>query len=277
MIYHPGKTIRMGRLLDAETHRTVIVAIDHGLGGVASGIEHLEMTLPKIIAGNPDAIIMSTGVAKRFQHLFYGRGKPSIIVTVDYGGGSTLPGKGGRGEDYRLIASVEDSLKIGADAVKMVLVFGRENLKIHTDNIQFVADIARQCEQWRVPLLLEPVLWGKTITDEDRKDPHILKHICRIGFELGADILKVPYMGNVETFREAAEICPLPIVILGGAKMATERDALGIVAEALESGAIGVAFGRNVFQHPNPTAMIHALRQIIHEKASVDDAMTQLS
>jgi hypothetical protein len=164
MIHHPGKTIRIGRLLDAESNRTVIVAIDHGLGGAASGIEHLEKALEKIIAGNPEAIIMSAGVAKRFQHLLCGKSKPSIIVTVDYGSGSTLPSKGSRGEDYRLIVNVEDALKIGADAMKMVLVFGREDVKIHADNIQAVATIASQCEQWRVPLLLEPVLWGKTVT-----------------------------------------------------------------------------------------------------------------
>jgi DhnA family fructose-bisphosphate aldolase class Ia len=113
-------------------------------------------------------------------------------------------------------------------------------------------------------------------TAEDRENPQILKHICRIGFELGADILKVPYTGDVETFREAVDICPLPIVILGGAKMATERDALVTVAEAIEAGAIGVAFGRNVFQHPNPTGMIKALRKVIHERTSVDDALTLL-
>ena len=276
MIHHPGKTIRMGRLLNAESKRTVIVAIDHGLGGAASGIEHLEQALEKIIAGNPEAIIMSAGVAKRFQHLLCGKGKPSIIVTVDHGSGSTLPSKSSRGEDYRLIVNVEDALKIGADAVKMVLVFGRKNVKIHADNIQAVATIASRCEQWRVPLLLEPVLWGKTVTAEDRENPQILKHICRIGFELGADILKVPYTGDVKTFREAVDICPLPIVILGGAKMATEHDALVTVAGAIEAGAIGVAFGRNVFQHPNPTGMIKALRKVIHEQASIDNALTLL-
>jgi len=276
MIHHPGKTIRIGRLLDSESNRTVIVAIDHGLGGAASGIEYIEKSLEKIIAGNPEAIIMSAGVAKRFQYLLCGKSKPSIIITVDYGSGSTLPSKGSRGEDYRLIVSVEDSLKIGADAVKMVLVFGREEVKIHADNIQAVATIASQCEQWRVPLLLEPVLWGKTVTAEDRENPQILKHICRIGFELGADILKVPYTGDIETFREAVDICPLPIVILGGAKMATERDALVTAAGAIEAGAIGVAFGRNVFQHPNPTGMIKALRKVIHEKTSVDEALTLL-
>ncbi|MFQ6043480.1 MAG: class I fructose-bisphosphate aldolase [Candidatus Poribacteria bacterium] len=276
MIHHPGKTIRMGRLLDAESNRTLIVAIDHGLGGAASGIENLEQALEKIIAGNPEAIIMSAGVAKRFQYLLCGKGKPSIIVTVDHGSGSTLPSKGSRGEDYRLIVSVEDALKIGADAVKMVLVFGREDVKIHADNIQFVAQIASQCEQWRVPLLLEPVLWGKTVTAEDRENPQILKHICRIGFELGADILKVPYTGDVKTFREIVDICPLPIVILGGAKMATERDVLVTAAGVIEAGAIGIAFGRNIFQHPNPTGMIRALRKVIHEEANIDDALKML-
>ncbi len=268
-----GKIIRMGQLIDAEFQHTVIVAIDHGLGGAAPGIDNLEPALEKIIAGKPDAIIMSMGVAKRFQHLLSGRGKPSIIITVDRRFGATLPGKSSQGEAYRLTVDVEDALLIGASAVKMVMSYGREDVEVHTDNAEAVAEVARQCDQWRVPFILEPVLWGGLVTEADRNNRDILKHICRMGFEVGADILKIHYTGDVPTFREVVETCPIPIVILGGAKMDTERDVLMTATGGMEAGAIGVAFGRNVFQHADPTGMIRALRQVVHEGASVEAAL----
>ena len=268
-----GKIIRMGQLVNAESEYTVTVAIDHGLGGMVDGIDNLEPALEKIIAAKPDAIIMSMGVAKRFGHLFSGRGKPSIIITVDRRLGSTLPGHSDRGEEYRLLVNVEDALLIGAAAVKMVMIYGRSTLAVHADNVVAVTEIARQCDQYRVPLLLEPVLWGKLATEADKENLDILKHICRMGFEWGADILKINYTGDVATFREVVETCPIPIVILGGSKMGTERDVLMTVAGAMEAGATGVAFGRNVFQHPNPTGIIGALRQLVHEGASVESAL----
>ena len=272
-----GKIIRMGQLIDAESQHTVIVAIDHGLGGAVPGIDNLEPTLEKIIAGKPDAIIMSLGVAKRFQYLFSGRGKPSIIITVDRRLGSTLPGKASRGEAYRLITDVEDALLIGASAVKMVMIYGRKDVAVHADNVQAVTEVARQCDQYKVPFLLEPVLWGNLATDADRNNPEIFKHICRMGFEWGADILKINYTGDITTFREVVETCPIPIVILGGSKMETKQDVLATVAGAMEAGAIGVAFGRNVFQHSHPIGMIRALRRVVHEGASVEEALADSS
>jgi len=278
-----GKTIRLGQLIDAASGRTVIVAVDHGLGGVPDGLAHLESALEKIIAGQPDGIIASIGVAKRFQHLFCGRGKPALIVTVDRRFGATLPGHTSRGEAYRLAVTVEDALLVGASAVKMVMIYGREDLSVHAENAQAVSEVVRQCDRWRVPLLLEPVLWGSLVTEADRHSITALKHICRMGFEAGADVLKAHYPGNVAAFREVVEACPVPVVILGGAKMDTERDVLTTAAGAIEAGSIGVAFGRNVFQHPDhhaslvagPTGMIQALRRVVHNGASVESALSE--
>lgn len=268
-----GKTVRMGQLINVESQHTVTVAIDHGLGGMVEGIDNLEPALEKIIAAEPDAIIMSMGVAKRFGHLFSGRGKPSIIITVDRRLSSTLPGHSDRGEEYRLLVNVEDALLIGATAVKMVMIYGRSTLPVHAANVEAVATIARQCDRYQVPLLLEPVLWGKLATEADKANLNVLKHICRMGFEWGADILKTNYTGDAATFRNVVKTCPIPIVILGGSKMDTEGAVLTTAAGAMKAGAIGVAFGRNIFQHPDPTAIIGALRQIVHEGASVKLAL----
>jgi len=259
-----GKAIRLGHLFDARSGRTVIVPIDHGIGGAVPGIADLERDLPALIAGEPDALIVSAGVVRRMAAHFHGRGRPGVIIAVDTVGGSTLPGRPSRGETHRLLVHAEQALRLGADALKVLLVFGRESAAVHADNVEHVAALARECEAWGLPLLVEPVLWGQTVTDEDRANPDLLRHLARIGVELGADFLKIPYPGAPDTFRPIVETCPVPIVILGGPKMGTVQDVLDTAAGAVAAGAAGVAFGRNVFQQPDPAAVIRGLREVVH-------------
>jgi class I fructose-bisphosphate aldolase len=157
----------------------------------------------------------------------------------------------------------------------MLLIFGRESLEAHTENLHQVAAVAHACEAWGMPLLVEPVVWGRTATDEERRSPQVLRHICRIAVELGADVLKVGYPGDAAAFREIVAEIPVPVVILGGPRMERPRDVVATAAGAVEAGAAGLAFGRNVFQAADPTAMLRALRQVVHEGRTVDEAMLE--
>ena len=112
-----------------------------------------------------------------------------------------------------------------------------------------------------MPLLVEPVVRGATATDEERRSPQVLRHICRIGVELGADVLKVAYPGDPEAFRGIVAELPVPVVVLGGPRMESPRDVLAAAASAVAAGAAGLAFGRNVFQAPDPPALLRALRR----------------
>ena len=261
-----GKQIRLGHLLDPKSHRTVIIAIDHGLGGVPTGLEAIRPRLERILEGEPDGLILSAGLARSMTSLLSGRGKPALIITVDRPLRGTLPGKTATVEEYRLIVPVEDAVRLGADAVKMVMIYGREDLGIHAANVEAVAQVASECERWGIPLLLEPVLWGPLATEEDRQSLAILQHICRMGWEMGADMLKIPYIA--QGFQEVVEMSPIPIVILGGAKTETEEEMFAMVRGAMAAGASGIAFGRNVFQREDPAWVIQKLREIVHGRTS---------
>jgi class I fructose-bisphosphate aldolase len=263
-----GKAVRLGRLFDRESRRAIIVAVDHGIGGAPAGLEHFVRDLGPIVAAGPEALILTPGGAKMASPLLAARGAPALMVAIDAACSATFPGGPRCGESYRVHTTVEEALRLGADALKMLLIFGRENLAVHAENLHQVAATAHACERWGVPLLVEPVVWGAAAGEEERRSPRVLRHICRIAVELGADLLKVTYPGDPQAFREIAAEIPVPVVILGGPRMETREEVLRVVAEAVGAGAAGLAFGRNIFQADDPPALLHALRGVVHHGAT---------
>ena len=142
------------------------------------------------------------------------------------------------------------------------MIYGRDSARVHADNVRAVAQVASECERQGIPLILEPVLWGEHATDEHRNDPEILAHMCRMSVEAGADLLKVHHVDN--GFGQVVHETAVPIVILGGAKTETDDEMLDIVGSAMDDGARGIAFGRNVFQREDPAAVIRELRKVVH-------------
>lgn len=270
-----GKTVRLSRLFDARSGRSVTVAVDHGIGGVPTGLERPREALAALLAGEPDGLILTPGLLKSCADLFAGRGRPALFAAADVAVGATFPGGPGGGEEYRLMAGVEELLRLGADGVKVLLIFGRESAAGHADNVERVAAVARACEAWGVPLMVEPVLWGRTIPDGERAHPRRIQSIARIAVELGADLLKVPYPDDADAFRALVEASPVPVLILGGPRAETERELLEGVAAALAAGARGVAFGRNVFQQRHPAGMVRALRALAHEGVAVEELVAR--
>ena len=94
-----------------------------------------------------------------------------------------------------------------------------------------------------------------------------------VGVELGADIVKVPYTGDMESFSDVVSSCCVPVVIAGGERMDSTRDVLQMVHDAIKAGGAGISMGRNVFQHPNRIQLVRALRAIVHENATVEEAL----
>jgi DhnA family fructose-bisphosphate aldolase class Ia len=96
---------------------------------------------------------------------------------------------------------------------------------------------------------------------------------CRIGFEHGADVIKTYATGSAESFRKVTGSCPVPVMIAGGPKMDGSRAVLQVVRDTLDAGGRGVVFGRNIWQSPEPGTMVRALRHVIHEDGTVDEAL----
>jgi len=243
--------------------RVLIVAFDHGLiSGPTKGMEQPRATLEKIIAGGADAILTSYGVATRFAVTLAPLG---LILRLD-GGGTSL-GEMGPGAQFY---TVEDALRLGADAVAISAFPGGAN---EVDTLHRMAQVVGRAHPWGLPVMGEMVPGGFDSAPEFRTAASIAL-AARVAAELGVDWVKIPY---AEGFGYVHETCYVPAVILGGAKKGSERLMLEDIRKALDAGAQGVAIGRNIFQADDPRAMTAAIVALIHEDASVDDAMVILT
>ncbi|MCS7365416.1 MAG: 2-amino-3,7-dideoxy-D-threo-hept-6-ulosonate synthase [archaeon GB-1867-035] len=255
---------RLSRILGREKG-VIIVAMDHGnFAGPMVGIVSIGETIRRIINEKFNAIILCPGMAKLYADLIGTHGK-SLILRVD--GARTIYGKG----VTRQITEIEDALRIGADAVIAMGYIGGEE---EGESLETLSEIALSCREWNVPLLAE-MLPAPEI--QNKYDLEYIKVAARVGAELGADMIKTYYTGSIETFRKVVEGCPVPIVIAGGPRMDNERKVLEMVEGAIKAGAVGVAFGRNIWQHKNPSGMIRAIGRIVYENATVDEALNELN
>ncbi|MBI4488252.1 MAG: class I fructose-bisphosphate aldolase family protein [Deltaproteobacteria bacterium] len=260
-----GKKIRLAKILKGG-HRTIIVAVDHGLtSGPIAGINQLRNLLPVLAAGKPDALLLHRGA------VLAGHWDPAwtcgMIIHLS-GSTSLSPDPDAKG----IFGTVEEAVKIGADAVSVHVNLGSAT---EAEMLRDLGIISSQCREWGMPLLAMMYLRGPKVRDSF--DAKGIAHAARVAAEMGADIVKVNYSGSPDSFREVLEGCFVPVVIAGGEKMTDERGVLSTVKEAMDSGAAGVSFGRNVFQHPNPASMLKAINHIIHGNGTVDGALQWLA
>lgn len=255
-------TRRINRIFRPDG-RALIVAMDHGLiDGPCKGLENPAKTIAKIVTGGADAVLTSYGVARRFARELAHLG---LILRAD--GGATSLGTGdGPGA---LFFGVEGALRLGADAVAVTAFPGSPQEVPTLKNLAATIDAAHA---WGLAVLAEMVPGGFDSGPEYRTLENIALSV-RVGAELGADFIKTPY---ADGFERVTETCYVPVVILGGAKRGSERDMLTNVKAAVEVGGAGVAIGRNIFQAEDPAAMTAAVAAILHQGASVDEAMAIL-
>ncbi len=260
-----GKKIRLERIIDRNSGKTVIVPMDHGVTvGPIAGLEDMRETISSIVAGGANAILMHKGIV-RVGH----RGTGSDVgLIVHLSGGTTMSPDPNAKE---LVCTVEEAIKLGADAVSIHINLGAETDKEMLRQLGFVSE---RCVEWQIPLVAMMYTRGQKIKNE--YDVNNVKHAARVGAELGADIVKVVYTGSVESFREVVRGCPVPVVIAGGPKMDSDKAIFKMVEEALKAGAAGISIGRNAFQHKKPTKMIEALSKIVHKGANIEQAIATL-
>jgi fructose-bisphosphate aldolase, class I len=240
--------------------KALIVAMDHGLiDGPCRGLENPEKTIEKIIAGGADAVLTSYGTARRFATQLAPIG---LILRGD--GGSTSMGK--MDGPASIFFTVEEALRLNADCLA---VSGYPGSDKEVESLHNIATLARLGDAWGMPVMAEMVPGGFDSAPEFRTTQN-LAVAARVGLELGAAFIKTPYGPD---FHEVTSTCYAPVVILGGARRGKESDMLADIKAAVDSGASGVAIGRNIFQADNPRAMTAAVAAILHADASVDEAL----
>jgi class I fructose-bisphosphate aldolase len=246
--------------------RSLVVAMDHGSGlNVYPALADPARVLDAMVAGGADAVLTTPGIVKQFSHNLQSVG---LILRVD-GGHSEL---GSGFDEYRLLYSVEDALRLGADAVACMGFPGTPHETLTLGNI---ATLAAHCQSWGMPLMVEMVPGG--FMNIELHTPEHIRLAARIGAELGADFIKTEFAGSADSFRQVTENCYRPVLVLGGSKKDDDRGLFTMVEAALNAGAAGAVIGRNIWGHAHPRAMVTALSQMIHRDASVDEALDVLA
>ncbi|MEW6328324.1 MAG: 2-amino-3,7-dideoxy-D-threo-hept-6-ulosonate synthase [Thermodesulfobacteriota bacterium] len=260
-----GKQIRMERIFNRNTKKTVIVPMDHGVTvGPIEGLIDMKKTVNAVASGGANAIVVHKGIVRAGHR---GGGK-DVGLIIHLSGSTTLsPYPNAK----TLICTVEEAIKMGADAVSIQVNVGNGN---DNEMLRDLGQTARIASEWGIPLLAMMYPRGEKIKNE--YDPEIIRHVARLGAELGADIVKCSYTGDPESFRRVVEGCPVPVVIAGGPKMSSDRDLLAMVRDAIDAGASGLSIGRNIFQHKNPQHMTATLSRMVHRRYSVEEALEYL-
>lgn len=273
-----GLQARMDRLFNRHGDgRAVCVAADHGyMSDVTANVVNLRPITQAVIAGGVDGILVSPGQAARLAPLFQGRAGPALILRADWmnmprlGTSNVANAVPQRLLMHQKVVTAEQALDLGASAITIYLFLGY-NDRVEATGIEVCARFVSECRQVGLPCIIEPLAYGGEVTGANIVE--ILTLGARMAVELGANALKIPYTGDVESFRHLVDVAGVPVLVLGGARSDNERDALELFAEGLEAGARGCLMGRNVTKSPNPTQMVEQLCGIAHQGWSVDRAM----
>ena len=260
-----GKKIRLERIIDRNSRRTVIIPMDHGVTvGPIEGLADMRTTVSNVVAGGANAILMHKGIVQAGHR---GTGRDVGLIIHLSGGTSISPDPNAK----QLVCTVEEAIKLGADAVSIHINLGAETDGEMLGQLGYVSEL---CLEWQMPLVAMMYTRGAKIKDE--YDVENVKLAARVGAELGADIVKVVYTGSPESFAEVVQGSTVPVVIAGGPKMGSDEEIFKMVKGALAAGATGISIGRNAFQHKNPTRMVQALSKMVHKNAGVEDAIEML-
>ncbi len=246
-----GKTRRLSRLLVGENKRCLLSPMDHACWlGPVKGLDRPARIVSEVVAGGTNAILAGPG--------FIQAAAPHIPASVGVALRLSLTaGLSQQGTQETPIASLDTALRMDADAVAVSVFFGRDgDIEIY----RWLADLVQAAYAYDMPVIAE------MMPPMDRGyQAEAIAHAARIGMEIGADIIKTNYCGNVEEFREVVASVPVPIIVAGGPKQANEPSASEFARDAISAGAVGVAIGRRVWQSADPAETTRQLYQAIFE------------
>jgi DhnA family fructose-bisphosphate aldolase class Ia len=265
-----GKAIRLNRVMGGSRRRALVVAFDHALVlGPIPGTEDPLGKIRQFAQADVDALLLNLGLIRQFAHSTTPGPIPALIARLDWTTVWSVIGKNGGGALYSsLLAHPEEALRHGADAVLTYLVVGTGDTEFEMKEITRNAEVARECERVGIPLIVESLARGKDV--QSPGDPKWLNLHTRMAAELGADAVKTDYSGDIASMHSVVEKCPIPILVLGGSRHASDKQALDVVRDVAAAGAAGVFFGRNVFQAENIMSFLGQARAALDGVAKTE-------
>jgi putative autoinducer-2 (AI-2) aldolase len=249
-----GMQNRLSRIFDPSSGKTVMLAIDHGyFQGPTTGLERVDINIVPLLP-YADAVMLTRGM---LRSTIPSSANKAIVLRAS-GGPSILKEL----SNEHIAVDVEDALRLNVAALAVQVFIGGEFETQSVHNMTRLVDLGNR---YGIPVL------GVTAVGKDMvRDARYFRLACRICAELGAHFVKTYYIP--EGFETVTASCPVPIVMAGGKKL-PELEALNMAYRAINQGAAGVDMGRNIFQSDAPTAMIQAVRKVVHEKARPQQAL----
>jgi fructose-bisphosphate aldolase, class I len=258
-----GKLVRMNRLFSHASGRLCSVAIDHFLGygtGLPDGLRHIKQTLAAVAAAQPDAVTMHKGIAASLWTHYAGR-IPLILQST-----------GARPDDTarEQLAEPIDAVRLGADAFA-VAAFVRGATE--AAYLRTVADCVRQAAAFEMPVVCH--VYPRDPDGKISFAPEDIAWAVRCAMEVGVDVVKTPYCGDVQAYGQIVADCPVPVVAAGGPQTGTLRAALEMMTQVVQSGARGATIGRNIWGFEQIGAAVQAFKAVIHDGKDADQALRQ--
>lgn len=251
-----GRQNRLSRIIKPKTGRTVMLAVDHGYFlGPTHKLENARETITPLLP-YADALMLTRGILRTSVDP-----EAEVPIVLRVSGGSSIIGEDLSNEE--ITTSIEEAVRLNVSAVALSIFVGSAYEHQTLMNLAYLID---EAQEFSIPVLAVTAV-GKEL---EKRDARFLSLSCRIAAELGASFIKTYYC---EDFEQVVESCPVPVVIAGGPKLETELDAFQMAQDAVRKGAVGVDMGRNIWQNPHPVAMIQAVRAVVHENASPQQAL----
>ena len=253
------------------------VAIDHGVCNEPSflvGLEDMHRVVDMLIDAKPDAIQMSYGQADLLQSQ-PGRDKPALVMRIDMGNPYNM-------QRHRVMWSmlqnhdepIIGALEMDAACVVVNLFMLPDEPELFRQCVENISRVRASCRRYGMPLMIEPLVMlpnevrGGYQVDGDAEK---IVTLVRLASEMGADIIKADPTDNPEDFHRVVEAARVPVLVRGGGKEDL-KSVLMKSAALMAQGAVGMVYGRNIYQHDNPKAVVDALMAIVHRGASGDEA-----
>ncbi len=249
-----GKKIRLNRIFSDPSGRILAIAADHMINypiGMPEGLRRIEETIKQIAEGKPSSITLNKGVAMRCSQHFAGR-VPLIVQQMALTAGR--PG-------YADHAQVEEVVAMGGDAIAVSILVKCEG---ELANMKRLSDTVREAERFGLPVIphiypIVPKDGAPSVSDA----PEDIAYAVRVGLEMGADVVKVPYTGDVASFGDIVSVTPIPVVTAGGPKCETLDEAVKMLRDVARSGSAGSTVGRNVWGFPDIPGAIQQLKEAL--------------
>lgn len=259
-----GITLRTNALFDKRDGRSVIIAMDHGaITGPIPGIEAPSRLVAACVAAGVDGILTNKGFVDA-SRAAWDRGT-SLVLRLT--GGFTV--LGGLFEE-EMVAEPSTAVAYGASCAAITVKFGH---KLEGKFIRQASLAVDACHLLGLPVMIEAMAKGMRMGEKiPEHDPDAIRMVSRMASEIGADLVKTYYTGSVESFARVVESCPVPVLVLGGAKTDSIRTVFQDISDSLVAGGKGIAVGRNVWEHEKVEQMLAAVNGLVHGGWSVDEA-----